>query len=133
MIFIWISLTVILCVIIVLILNYNIWDCDLAYLIPTVVLIIGILALSISSFSVLTYKCFDTCSEVAKIKVENKYESCLSLIDKYKEGDVRYPEVISAIQEYNTLIEQEQLKLKSIYYKDFTYDFYNEMELVELP
>lgn len=109
-------------------------DCDGLGMFSIVGIVLSIITGIVCTIGIITSSSFCAGYIQAKIKTQNQYNECITLIEAYEaKQDIRYPEVIKTINEYNTLVQQNQLWLKSVWHKDFTYDFYNEMPLINYP
>lgn len=69
------------------------------------------------------------CERRARIKVEEKRKAIIFCIENGGEGSIALFEDIS---EFNSSILEGRMNLQSFWFKDITFDYYNEIELIEV-
>lgn len=91
--------------------------------------------LASGSLGIISFMCL--CSEGSEQEqqmqssVEQEYQYCAYLLDNYNNSNVPITEVIKTIDKYNNKILQNQKYLESSLWEVFTYEFYEEMPLID--
>lgn len=97
-------------------------------------LIFGLIAIFAFAFSIISaagliVTHIPYCERRARIAVEEKRKAIIFCIENGEPGSTALSQDIS---EFNSDVLKAQMDLKSFWFKDMTYDFYNEIELIEV-
>lgn len=121
---------VVVTVVCALILHYGPWevDCDLPVMSLGAVLLLSGIAAFICLCTLIGTK-VPACERAERIKREEQYKTIKFILETDK---IPGSDIIEQITDYNSMVLKRQADNKSIWLRAYTYDFWDDMSLIEL-
>lgn len=104
------------------------WDSDLPGVILAVIVSFNIVA-AFSCLSLLIGAEIPAFERAERIKREEQYKTIRFILDSDK---IPGSDIIEQITDYNSMVLKRQVNNKSVWLRAYTYDFWDDMPLIEL-